>query len=113
MDVAEGYAGDEGGGDEGVTQNVGSDSFGDPGPSGGSADDPPGGVTVQAEAVRAAEDGAVHPLADGEVDGPGGAWRQRKRDDLAALAGHGERAMATFETECFDVGAEGLGSATR
>jgi hypothetical protein len=31
LDVAEGYAGVEGGGDEGVTQSVGSDPLRDPG----------------------------------------------------------------------------------
>ncbi|HEV8625790.1 MAG TPA: hypothetical protein VG034_15130 [Acidimicrobiia bacterium] len=34
---------------------------------------------------------------------------KREGDALAALAGHGEGAVAAFETERFDVGAERLG----
>jgi hypothetical protein len=73
LNVPEGHAGVEGGGDEGVTQSVWPDAFGDPGPAGGPADDPPGGVPVKADAVRPAEDGAVDPLADGQVNRTSGA----------------------------------------
>ena len=47
LDVAEEHAGVEGGGDEGVTESVGSDAFGDPGLAGGAADDAAGlaGIT--------------------------------------------------------------------
>ena len=79
--------------------------------SGGAPDDPGGGVAVEAGAVAAEEDRAVGAFADGEVDGAGGAGRHRDEDGLAAFAEHGEGAVAAFEAEVFDVGAECFGDA--
>ena len=55
------------------------------------------------------EDRPLDPFADGEIDGPGGSRGERDGDDLAALAQHRERAVAPFEAERLDVGAERFG----
>jgi hypothetical protein len=57
------------GGDEGVTQGVRSDRFGDPGREGDPADDASGAVPVEAAASGVGEDRALAALADGRVDG--------------------------------------------
>ena len=44
-----------------------------------------------------------------QIDGPSRAGSQRDGDDLAALPGDGERSVAAFHTEVFDVGTERLG----
>jgi hypothetical protein len=79
------------GGDERVPQRVGRDDLGDPGPAGDLADDPPGAVPVQPPPVRSQEHRAIRPFPDSQVDRPGGPWRQRDGDDLAALADDGQR----------------------
>jgi hypothetical protein len=68
-----------------------------------------GCVTVETLTVRGEEDRTVGALADGLVDRPGRAWRQRDRDDLAALAQDGQGRMGPLEAERFDVGAQRLG----
>ena len=80
-----------------------------PGPAGDAAHDPAGGVTVEPAAVGAEEDRSFAAFADGEVDGPGGAGRERDGDDLAALAQDGQGAVAALEAEAFDVGAGRFG----
>jgi hypothetical protein len=81
----------------------------DPGASGDATHDSPGCVTVETLTVRGEEDRTVGTLADGQVDRPGRAWRQRDRDDLAALAQDGQGPMAPLEPERFDVCAQRLG----
>jgi hypothetical protein len=66
-------------------------------------------VAVHPLSVRAEEDRPVEAFTDGEVDRPGGARRERDGDDLAALAQDGEGAVAAFDAEGVDVGAEGFG----
>jgi hypothetical protein len=61
------------------------DELADPGAACGPADDPPGAVPVQPSAVLGQEHRPFGMLADGQVDRPGGARRQRDGDDLAAL----------------------------
>jgi hypothetical protein len=62
-------------------------SFGDPGTAGGLADEPPGAVPVQPPPVRGQEHRPAGALADSQVNGPGGARRERNGDDFAALMG--------------------------
>ena len=52
--------------------------------------------------------GTFDAFTDGEVDGAGGARRERDDDDLAALAGDGECAVSAFDAKRLDVGAEGF-----
>jgi hypothetical protein len=91
LHVAEGDSGVESGGDECVPQGVGADLLGNPGAAGDAADDPGGAVPVQPAAVAGEEQRSFGALADGQVDRPGGARRQRDSDDLAALAGDDQR----------------------
>jgi hypothetical protein len=79
--------------------------------AGESTHDPPGSVAVQPLAVAAQKDRAVDPFTDGQVDRASGPGREGDGDDLAALAQHGERAVASLEAECVDIGAERLGHA--
>jgi hypothetical protein len=95
-------------GDERVPQRVRPDRLGDPGAAGDPADDPPGAVPVQPPAIDGQEDGPVTALADGQVDRPGGARRQRDGDDLAALAGDRQGPVPAFQAQLPDVGAGGL-----
>jgi hypothetical protein len=74
-------------GNERVPQRVRLDGLGDPGASGGLADDPGGAMTVQPPAVRGQEDRPRAPFADGQVNRSRSAWRERDGDDLPALAG--------------------------
>jgi hypothetical protein len=67
------------------------------------------GVRVQPAAVRGQEHRCAGALADGQVDRPGGARRERDGDDRAALAGNRESPVAAFQIEVLDVGAGGLG----
>jgi len=94
--VAKRHAGVNGG-DERVPKCVRPDRLVDPSSAGESSDDPPGRVPVQSFAVVAAEDRALRPLADGEVDRPGGSRCERDGDDLAALAQDGQSAVAALE----------------
>jgi hypothetical protein len=88
LDVAERDAGVERGGDKCGPQCMRPDGLGDPGPSRYPADDPRGSVPVQPAAIGGKADWAFAALADGQVDRPRGARRERDRDDLAALAGN-------------------------
>jgi hypothetical protein len=92
-----------------MSQRVGRDGLADSGSAGGLADDPPGAVPVQPTAVRGQEHRPVRALADGQVDRPGGAWRQRDSDHLAALAGDSQRPVPALLAELLDVSAGGLG----
>jgi hypothetical protein len=80
-----------------VPQRVRPDRLGDPGTAGGPADDPPGAVPVQLSAIGGQEDRSRAALADGKVDRPGGARRERDGDDLAALARDGERPVPALD----------------
>lgn len=71
LHVAKRDTGVEGGGDERVTQGVGSGGFVDPGTAGEAPGDPPGGVSVESFAVASEEDRSLGALADGQVDRPG------------------------------------------
>ena len=97
LNVAQGNTRVERGGDERVTQGVGSDSLGDAGTSGDAPHDPGGGVTVKAMTVGTEEEGSFAAFPDGEVDGSGGAWRERDEDGLGTLAKDGEGAMPALE----------------
>jgi hypothetical protein len=111
LDVAQGHAGVQRCGDEGVAQGVGPDLLGDARSTSDAAHDPSGGVAIQALTGDAEEDRALDPLADRQVDGPGGSGRERNGCYFAALAPNGEDAVATFDAHVFDVGPEGLGDA--
>jgi hypothetical protein len=65
-------------------------------------------VPVQPPAVPGQEHGPVGALADGQIDRPGGARCQRDGDDLAALAGDGQRPVAALQAQVLDVRAGGL-----
>jgi len=101
-------AGVEGGGDECMTQRVGSDTFRDTGLAGDAVHDATRGVTVEAMPVAVEEDGAFAAVAYREVDGACGAGREGDGDDLAALADDAQRPVTAFEAELFDVGTERL-----
>jgi hypothetical protein len=66
-------------------------------------------MPVQPTAIRNQEQRPVTALADGQVDRPGGARRERDRDDLAALAGDHQGAVPAFDAQGLDVGTGGLG----
>ena len=85
LDVAQRDPGIQRGGDERVSERVRGDGFGDPGASRDLPDDPPGAMPVQPAPVCGQEDWSVCTFTGGQVDRPGGARRQRDRDDLAAL----------------------------
>ena len=76
---------------------------------GHTADDPAGPVTVETPPSPVEEDGPVGPFADGQVDRPGGARRERDGDGLASLAHDGERPMPSLDAEGLDVGADRFG----
>ena len=63
----------QGGGDEGVTQGVRSDSLADPGTAGDTVHDPPGSVPIEPVAVRSEEDRTFQTFPDGQVDCTGDA----------------------------------------
>jgi hypothetical protein len=65
-------------------------------------------VPVQPPAVTGEEERSFGALADGQVDRPGGARRERDGDDLAALAGDDQGAVAAFQAQVLDVRAGGL-----
>ena len=91
MDIAQRHPGIERRGNERMPERVGRDGLGDPGAARGLADNPPGAVPVQPPPVGSQEHRPAGALADGQVDRPGGARGQRDGDDLAALAGDGQR----------------------
>jgi hypothetical protein len=99
LNVAEGDSGVQRRGDERVTQRVGPDPLGDPGTTGDTTHDPPGCVSIEALPVSLDEDRTHDPLNDGHLDGPGDTWRQRHGGQLAALAHHGQGAMAALQPD--------------
>jgi hypothetical protein len=92
-----------------VPERVRSDGFADSGTAGGLADDLPGAVPVQPPPIGGQEHRPICTFADGQVDRPRGARRERDGDDLAALAGDGQRPVPAFQAQLVDVGAGGLG----
>jgi hypothetical protein len=108
LDISQGDASIEGCGDECVAQRVRPDGLGDTGAAGCPADNPGGAVPVQPSAISSQEQRPVAALADGQVDRPRRARRQRDDDDLAAFAGDGQRPVATLGAERLDAGASGL-----
>ena len=68
-----------------------------------------GGVAVEPVAVGVEEDRAYAAFPDREVDGSGDPGGERHGDGLAALAQHCQGAMATLETQRFDVDSDHLG----
>src|ERR1700674_5619158 len=78
---------------ESMSESMRTDQFGDPGASGQAAHDPPGGMPVKTPPGAIEKDRTLWALADGQIDGPGGARRQRDGDDLAALAHDGQGPM--------------------
>ena len=83
--------------------------LGDPRAASDPADDPRRTVPVQPAAISGQEDRPVAALADGQVDRPRRAWRQRDSDDLAAFAGDDQRPVAALDTQRLDVGTGGFG----
>src|SRR6202012_2693493 len=98
----------ERGGDERVPKRVRADLLANPCAAGDTADDPRGAVPVQSFPIRGAEQRPAGALANGQVDGAGGARGERDRDDLAALAGDDEGPVPAFQTQVLDVGTGGL-----
>ena len=109
LHVAQRHPGIETGRDERVAKRVGADVLGDAGPAGNPPHDPGGAVPVQPPPVPADEQRSLGALADSQVDGPGGARRERDGHHLAALAGDQQGAVAALEPEVLDVGAGRLG----
>jgi hypothetical protein len=68
----------------------------------------PAAVPVQPLSVCGQEHRPDGALGDGKVDLPGHARRQRYGDDLAALAGDGQRPVPAIQAQVLDVGAGGL-----
>ena len=108
LHVPQRHPGVERGGDERVPQRVRRDDLGDSRTAGSAADDPPGAVPVQPPPVRGQEDRPAGALAGGQVNRPGRARRQRDGDDLAALAGDGQRPVPALQAQVLDVRAGGL-----
>jgi hypothetical protein len=108
LHVAQWHPGVQCCGDEGVPQGVRPDGLGDAGAAGHPADDPPGAVAVQPPAAGCEEHRAFAAFADGQVDGPGGARRQRDGDDLAALTGDDQGPVAALDPQGLDVRPGGL-----
>ena len=108
MDIAQRNPGIERRGNERVPERVGRDGLGDPGAARGLADDPPGAMPVQAPPVGSQEHRPAGAFADGQVDRPGGTRGQRDGDDLAALAGDGQRPVPAFQAQVLDVRAGGF-----
>jgi len=96
-------------GDERVPQGVRGDQLGIPRAASSLADDPPGAVPVQPAAVPGEEHRPFGMFAEGQVDRPGGARRQRDGHDLAALAGDGQGPVPALEAQVLDVSAGGFG----
>ena len=68
-----------------MPEAVGADPLGDPGAASQAAEDAGGPVAAQARSVGVEEDGAIQPLAGGQIDRPGRAGRQRDGDSLVPL----------------------------
>jgi hypothetical protein len=81
----------------------GADRLGYSRDAGDPAHHPRGAVPVQPPSVRSEEDRAFGALADGQVDRPGGAWRERDGNDLAALAADDQGPVPAFQAQLLDV----------
>jgi hypothetical protein len=68
-------------------------------------------VPVQPAAIGSQEDGSFAAFADGQVDRPRCARRERDGDDLAALAGDHQGPVPALDAEGLDVRASGFGNA--
>ena len=108
MHVVQRHSGVQGGGDERVPQGVRADVLGDPRAAGDPADYSRGAVAVESLPVDCGEERSFGALADGQVDGAGGARGERDGDDLAALAGDDQGAVAALQAQVLDIGARGL-----
>jgi len=86
-----------------MPQRVRADALGDPGAVGHSLDDPGGAVPVQPPPVLGEEERPFGALAGGQVDRAGGARGERDGDDLAALAGDDQGAVAALQAQVLDV----------
>jgi hypothetical protein len=84
--VPEGYAGVERGGDERVSQRVGTNPLGAPRTTGDAPHDPSRRVTVKTLAVAVDEDGSLEALAYGEVKCAGYARCEGHGHHLSSLA---------------------------
>jgi hypothetical protein len=84
--VAQRDSGVERGGGERVAQRVRADLLGDPSAAGDAANNSCDAVPVEAFPVGGEEQRAFGALADGQVDGAGGARGEWDSDDLAVLA---------------------------
>jgi hypothetical protein len=105
LDIPQGDTGIQGGGDERVPERVWGDVLVDPSPFRQPFDDPGGGMPIQpAGAVVVEEDRAVFSFPDTQVDGPGGAGRQRDGDDFSSFAGDGQSPMTPLHTKLAYVG---------
>jgi hypothetical protein len=60
-------------------------------------------MPVEPAAVGGQEGRPLAPFANSQVDHPGGARRQRDGDDLAALAGDHQGAVAALDAQGLDV----------
>jgi hypothetical protein len=107
LHVTQWNAGIQSGRDEGVPQRVRSHALVDAGVAGDPPHDPRRSVAVEAPPITAHDDRTVAAFADHQIDGAGGAWSERNRDRLTALAHHHQRAMPALEAEPFDVGLKG------
>ena len=103
LHVAQWDAGIKRGSDERMSERVRRDRLADPGATSGLADDPPGAVPVQPPPVDGQEHRPAGPLADGQVDRPGRARRQRDGDDLAALPGDRQGPVAPFQAQVLNM----------
>lgn len=102
LHVAQWDPGVERGGDERVPQRVRADVLGDPGAARHPADDPGSPVPVQPPSLVRDEQRSFGALADGQVDGAGGAGRERDGNDLAALAGDDQGPVPAFQAQVLD-----------
>jgi ribosomal protein S18 acetylase RimI-like enzyme len=103
LHVLQRHPGIERGSNERVSQRVRANVLGDPGPAGNPPHDPGGAVPVHPPLVPGKEQRTFTALAGGQVDGPGGARGERDGDDLAALAGDHQGAVAALEAQVLDV----------
>jgi hypothetical protein len=90
-------------------ERVRPDPLGDAGTTGDAPHDPRCRVTVESHTVVCKEEWAFAAFTGREIDRACGARCERDRDHLASLAQNRERAVAAFESERFDVGADGFG----
>jgi hypothetical protein len=111
LHVAQRDTGVETGSDERVPQGVRADLLGGLCTAGDPADDRGVAVPVQPLSVCGDEQRPSNALADGQVEGAGGARGERAGDDLAALAGDGESPVTALQAQVLDVRAGRFGHA--